>query len=70
LFNLDQSFGSKRDTEIHSVEAVQDIRRDEVAGSSKNNELQNKSYDGVNTKVDVSKYTNGKELRPGYIILC
>ncbi|AQK58055.1 Two-component response regulator-like APRR9 [Zea mays] len=54
-----QSFGSKRDTEIHSVEAVQDIRRDEVAGSSKNNELQNKSYDGVNTKVDVSKYTNG-----------
>jgi hypothetical protein len=73
LFCLDQSFGSKRETEIQSVEKLPDIRRDEdeVAGSSKKTESQNKSYDvRVNTKVDASKDSNGKEFRPAYIILC
>lgn len=41
-----------------------------MAGSSKKIEPQNKSYDdGVNTKVDASKDSDGKEFRPGYIIL-
>ncbi|OQU82912.1 hypothetical protein SORBI_3005G044400 [Sorghum bicolor] len=57
-----QSFGSKRETEIQSVEKLPDIRRDEdeVAGSSKKTESQNKSYDvRVNTKVDASKDSDG-----------
>jgi len=71
LLCLDQSFGSKREAEIQSVEKLPEIHRDEVAGSSKKIEPQNKSYDdGVNTKVDASKDSDGKEFRPGYIILC
>ncbi|KAL5676874.1 hypothetical protein ACJX0J_013005, partial [Zea mays] len=54
-----QSFGNKRETEIKSAETLPDIRRDEMAGSSKKIELQNKSNDGVNTKVDASKDSDG-----------
>jgi hypothetical protein len=41
-----------------------------MAGSSKKIELQNKSNDGVNTKVDASKDSDGKEFKPGHMILC
>nr|TKV99371.1 hypothetical protein SEVIR_8G038500v2 [Setaria viridis] len=50
-----QSFGSKRETEIQSVEKLPDIRADEGAGPSRKIKLQNESYDGVNTKLHASK---------------
>ncbi|KAG2560205.1 hypothetical protein PVAP13_8KG072800 [Panicum virgatum] len=50
-----QSFGSKRETEIQSIEKLPDTRADEGAGSSRKSKLQNESYDGVNTKLHVSK---------------
>jgi pseudo-response regulator 5 len=65
-----QSFGSKRETEIQSVEKLPETRRDEVAGSSKKIEQQNMSYDdGVNTKVDASKDSDGKELH-NFMLTC
>jgi len=61
-FCLDQSFGSKRDTEIQSVEKLPDTRADEGADPSRKSKLQNESYDGVNTKYHVSKDSDGKEF--------
>lgn len=49
-----QSFCSKRETEIQSVEKLPEIRTDEGAGSSRKIKAQNKSYD-VNTKVHAPK---------------
>ncbi|CAL4995404.1 unnamed protein product [Urochloa decumbens] len=50
-----QSFGSKRETEIQSVEKLPDIRADEGAGPSRKIQLQNESYDEINTKLHTSK---------------
>jgi hypothetical protein len=70
LFFLDQSFGSKRETEIQSVEKLPDIRADEGAGPSRNIKLQNESYAGLNTKLHASKDRDGKECEHNYIIFC
>uniref|UniRef100_A0A0A8YAP1 CCT domain-containing protein n=1 Tax=Arundo donax TaxID=35708 RepID=A0A0A8YAP1_ARUDO len=50
-----QSFGSKRQTEIQSVEKLPEILRDEGAGSSRKNKIQSESYGGVDTKAHASK---------------
>ncbi|KAL6870720.1 hypothetical protein ACP4OV_014568 [Aristida adscensionis] len=51
-----QSFGSKRETEIQSVEKLPETRADEEAGSSRKYEVQNESYGGgLSTKAHVSK---------------
>lgn len=68
LFSLDQSFGSKRETEIQSVEKLPDIRADEGAGPSRKIKLQNESYDGVNTKLHASKDSDGKEFEHDYVM--
>ncbi|KAF8664761.1 hypothetical protein HU200_054483 [Digitaria exilis] len=47
-----QSFGSKREAEIQSVQKLPDIHVDEGAGPSRK---MNKSFDGVNTKLHASK---------------
>ncbi|XP_062182472.1 two-component response regulator-like APRR3 isoform X2 [Phragmites australis] len=49
------SFGSKRETEIQSVEKLPEILKDEGAGSSRKNKIQSESYGGVNTKAHASK---------------
>jgi len=69
-FCLDQSFGSKRDTEIQSVEKLPDTRADEGTDPSRKSKLQNESYDGVNTKYHVSKDSDGKEFELGYVMFC
>ncbi|CAO2145659.1 unnamed protein product [Urochloa humidicola] len=50
-----QSFGSKRETEIQSVEKLPDILADGGAGPSRKKQLQNESYDEVNKKLHASK---------------
>ncbi|KAJ1274399.1 hypothetical protein BS78_05G058700 [Paspalum vaginatum] len=50
-----QSFGSKRETEIQSVEKSPEICTDHGAGSSRKTKVQTKSYDGVNPKANASK---------------
>lgn len=67
MFCLDQSFGSKRETEIQSVQKLPDIRADEGAGPSRK---MNKSYDGVSTKLHASKDTDGNEFGHGYVMFC
>nr|CAB3490969.1 unnamed protein product [Digitaria exilis] len=47
-----QSFGSKREAEIQSVQKLPDIHVDQGAGPSRK---MNKSFDGVNTKLHASK---------------
>ncbi|CAN6380622.1 unnamed protein product [Urochloa humidicola] len=53
-----ESFGSKRETEIQSVQRLPDIRADKGAGPSRKNQLQNESCDEVNTKLHSSKDIN------------
>ncbi|OEL19666.1 Two-component response regulator-like PRR95 [Dichanthelium oligosanthes] len=53
-----QSFGSKRETEIQSVEKLPEIHADEGASPSRKIKVQNKPDDGVNTKLHVSKDSN------------
>jgi hypothetical protein len=63
-----QSFSSKRETEIQSVEKLPENLTDERAGSSSKSKIQSESYGGVTTKVHVPKGSNGKELRHGYLV--
>jgi pseudo-response regulator 5 len=50
-----QSSGSKRETEIQSVEKSPEIATDYQASSSREHKIQNRSFGGVNTKVNALK---------------
>jgi hypothetical protein len=57
-----QSFGSKRETEIQSVEKLPENLTDERAGSSRKSKIQSESCGGATTKAHVPKSSDGKEL--------